>query len=655
MSINNKLKFYVPIEFEKGKKGTEYEGKILVEGVASDQAEDADGQFLDPEGFDFTPLVNGGLINWNHNLKTDPEAALGVITHGEIRRTLNGSEFFIKGWLWEDHPQVQKALKLQERLKSIGRRLGWSIEGKSLLKDSLNERKVLKARIVGVALTPYPKNGNTFVDIVKGSYTDAFQEDEDIEDEDDTEEKAMTAEAAVGVTSYESLEGKPKHLELTKSQVYEEIFSRYPQNDLNDYKSIYNFIEKHAQVHSPDMKKTFLTKEQIDSAFSDLEKGITTDLSQTTETTDTLEKGDGKTDDDSPQGPPVDEDDDEDDEIEKGGGAGSRGGRIRGYTQSGKPIYANYDHPAHSEYTAQDHHDASNWHDTRVAHYDSKIGTGRMARHSVANQKANTHYYEGQKHFESASKLTKGESNEEVGKAFDLAKGSFYTGMKQDIMSEALIRGGISFGLAVAVASKVTAEMNAKSEGHYQVLKKSEEELFDLVKSQEDTITQLQETVVDLLEWKKSFVESGSNTLVKGIMMRQAEAMNDLVKSFEDELHEVNTKMSEMDQKFQQVLDTPVAPKSIVGNPIGYHQPNFQQPYQTNTLEKGQDFGDNQLSLTYHKEEITDRLLKGCQMLRDSGKANPDFERASKEFMISGKMSREVDMFFKSQEIEILS
>lgn len=44
-------------------------------------------------------------------------------------------------------------------------------------------------------------------------------------------------------------------------------------------------------------------------------------------------------------------------DIEKGG-EGSRGGKVIGHTESGKPIYENHDHPAHKNFTSNDHTDA---------------------------------------------------------------------------------------------------------------------------------------------------------------------------------------------------------------------------------------------------------------------------------------------------------
>lgn len=58
--------------------------------------------------------------------------------------------------------------------------------------------------------------------------------------------------------------------------------------------------------------------------------------------------------------------------IEKSG-AGSRGGRIIGYTRSGKPIYDSHDHESHSSFTKEDHNDAANLHKEKVKYHREKL------------------------------------------------------------------------------------------------------------------------------------------------------------------------------------------------------------------------------------------------------------------------------------------
>lgn len=44
--------------------------------------------------------------------------------------------------------------------------------------------------------------------------------------------------------------------------------------------------------------------------------------------------------------------------VDAGTGPGSRGGRIIGHTSTGKPVYANANHPAHAGFTPAEHREA---------------------------------------------------------------------------------------------------------------------------------------------------------------------------------------------------------------------------------------------------------------------------------------------------------
>jgi len=56
-------------------------------------------------------------------------------------------------------------------------------------------------------------------------------------------------------------------------------------------------------------------------------------------------------------------------------GPGSRGGKVIGYTKSGKPVYEGReaDHPAHKNWTGQDHMDAAEKHETHAAEHGAEF------------------------------------------------------------------------------------------------------------------------------------------------------------------------------------------------------------------------------------------------------------------------------------------
>lgn len=68
-----------------------------------------------------------------------------------------------------------------------------------------------------------------------------------------------------------------------------------------------------------------------------------------------------------------------DDVLEKAG-VGSRGGKVIGHTASGKPIYDSASHQAHKNFTAPEHHEASNAH-IEIAGKHEKAGDKGTGSH----------------------------------------------------------------------------------------------------------------------------------------------------------------------------------------------------------------------------------------------------------------------------------
>lgn len=320
MSKNNqdKFNFFVPAEISKAKDGLD-EGRWNIEGVCSTTDKDSDGENLEPAGYDFSPLLQKGYINWNHQANKSSGAIIGRPTDAAIVQ--NGQAFHIKGFLYKGLDEAKNVYNLINTLKQEDpeRQLGWSIEGQAIERDPLNPKRITKARITGVALTHASKCPNTFASIVKGEYSEAFVADSDdsadqatlnlwaaeykdwtsnTEDnygnegdvleflqnnhEDDQKilkplcdvimknkemEKAMTAAAGEGTTSMESVDGgqeKLKQTFLKKSEVYDLIFSKSNTQDINLIKSIYNLAQ---EVSKTVFNMEEITPEAIEKAF----------------------------------------------------------------------------------------------------------------------------------------------------------------------------------------------------------------------------------------------------------------------------------------------------------------------------------------------------------------------------------------------------
>lgn len=162
----NEFNFFVPLnDIEKGKDKSG--NKILkIAGIASTDDTDSDEENLEVSGFDVKPFLEKGFLNYNHRSKDNPAAIIGEPTKAEVR----GKKLYIEGELYSDSKTARQVYDLAKILQKSkrGRRLGMSIEGKVLERDSVNQKRITKAVITGCAITPVPKNPHTLAEIIKG-------------------------------------------------------------------------------------------------------------------------------------------------------------------------------------------------------------------------------------------------------------------------------------------------------------------------------------------------------------------------------------------------------------------------------------------------------------------------------------------------------
>jgi hypothetical protein len=166
--------FFIPVEFEKAGK-TDKDGlpeKLFIKGVASTSDEDSDRETLEPSGYDLNRFLRYGFLNLEHKAKQDHSFIVGEPVDAKVVN----NELVLKGLLYKSNPKAVSIWKTAEMLKSEGskRKLGFSIEGKAIERDPSNPRRITKAEITHCAITASPKNVNTFLDIMKGEYEEAF-------------------------------------------------------------------------------------------------------------------------------------------------------------------------------------------------------------------------------------------------------------------------------------------------------------------------------------------------------------------------------------------------------------------------------------------------------------------------------------------------
>lgn len=279
MFKDDKFNFWCPIEpIKKATDEETGEPVMRIGGIASTVDQDADGETLDPSGFDIQPLKESGMVNWHHQAKNSPAAIIGEPSKVELRP----EGLWIESDLYASSPMANEVYELAKTLEenSKTRRLGYSIEGKVIKRASNDKKsplynKIVKAVITGVAVTHMPKNPHTFVNIIKGQ-VDADGIEVDLEEEDDnaeersgkTEKKALTTESGAALMP-ESVDGQPKKQTFSKSSVMECIFKDIPNITIPNAQGVYTLIKNISVMN----KRKSITSEDIEKAYSAL--GIT--------------------------------------------------------------------------------------------------------------------------------------------------------------------------------------------------------------------------------------------------------------------------------------------------------------------------------------------------------------------------------------------
>ncbi len=313
------FRFWIPLD--KIEKSVNDKGQRVMKigGMASTSRKDTDKESLDPtqEGFDISYLKEKGIINWNHS--KSPEAIIGEPTKVEFRP----KGLYVESELYEDSVLANKVYDLAETLQknSKKRRLGYSIEGKVIERDCIDDTKVTKAMITNIALTISPKNPDSIVDIMKGEYHELTDEDllKGVDDAFDTAtanggeimiidiirqdgmrvtvdqsynikvEKCLDTDKGRSLIKEDvdpKLKIQPKY--LSKAEVFDKIFADNSVISFETANEIFKTLNNLTMSQKTD-KKTEITEDVLEKALKTLK--ITKGGEAAEEVDDTLEKG----------------------------------------------------------------------------------------------------------------------------------------------------------------------------------------------------------------------------------------------------------------------------------------------------------------------------------------------------------------------------
>jgi hypothetical protein len=144
----------------------------FIGGFVSTDHLDRQGETLIQSGLDFGPFLDKGFFNDNHDAATD--ALVGYPSLAELRKTPDGLHkgWYVEGELLEGDgtERCDRLWKLARSMAKSGKRkLGFSVEGQIVERDSKDPSKVRKAIVREVAITRCPVNTATSLDLLAKS------------------------------------------------------------------------------------------------------------------------------------------------------------------------------------------------------------------------------------------------------------------------------------------------------------------------------------------------------------------------------------------------------------------------------------------------------------------------------------------------------
>lgn len=153
------FKFYIP-NLNIHKATTNGGSKnFKISGIASTPTKDKEGDVIE-QNFDLSEFK---WINYEHG--KNPNEIIGEITKARVTKL--GLE--IEGELYADNELAKEVYGLAMNMQKAGngKKLGLSVEGRTIERDSKDKSTVKKAQLFAVAICKTPMNGDTFVDITK--------------------------------------------------------------------------------------------------------------------------------------------------------------------------------------------------------------------------------------------------------------------------------------------------------------------------------------------------------------------------------------------------------------------------------------------------------------------------------------------------------
>lgn len=154
------------------KAGNNGEASVLapISGVASSEAADADDDEIDQTGLDWSFCLTKGIFTYEHPVDISRLAGYPEKVE-QIRLSSGKLATRVSGQLYLNRPFGKLVYDTQKAMAEAGgrRTLGFSIEGR-VLPGGRKGKRVTKAQVMSIAISPVPKNPDTWMDIAASMF-----------------------------------------------------------------------------------------------------------------------------------------------------------------------------------------------------------------------------------------------------------------------------------------------------------------------------------------------------------------------------------------------------------------------------------------------------------------------------------------------------
>ena len=163
-------------ELAKSRNPNGGEGEPLVGrigGIVSTQATDQQGERLIQDGIDWSYFLTKGWFNYEH--KAGPDNVMGEPTAVRATTFEGQPAHEVEGVLYLHNEAARKAYSNACAMKKAksSRRLGYSVEGQVLARDSRRPKDIIKSRVLNIAITAHPVHPDARLEVLARSLTSA--------------------------------------------------------------------------------------------------------------------------------------------------------------------------------------------------------------------------------------------------------------------------------------------------------------------------------------------------------------------------------------------------------------------------------------------------------------------------------------------------